>query len=87
MRYLRYMFTRIHTKVTVAGWFKNNTFIPQKFIWSAQPHAIKQVTLVSEVKDGGVHHRVYSVMVDSAVFRLDYNRSTEEWWLEEVWCD
>lgn len=81
------MFTRIHTKVMVAGWFKKGSFIPQKFVWSNKHYLIDSITLTSDVKDGGIAHRIYGVVAGTSVFRLDYNRTTEAWWLEEVWCD
>ncbi len=43
--------------------------------------------MVTELKDGGVRQRLYSVVVGPNVYRLLFNRDTEEWWLEEVWCE
>ncbi|HEX7017863.1 MAG TPA: hypothetical protein VF209_03070 [Patescibacteria group bacterium] len=79
------MFTKLHDRIQVIGIFTFKGFIPKKFQWKDKVYLINQVTLVSDVKDGGLRQRWYSVEVRGNVYRLLYNRDHDEWWLEEVY--
>lgn len=77
----------INEIISVVGIYKNYTFIPHKFKWNQKIYPINQVTLTSNVKDGGVKKRLYSVVSQSNTYRLEFNRDTETWYLLEVWVE
>jgi hypothetical protein len=81
------MYQTIHEQITVAGVYKSHTFTPRKFLWRKKPYLITEITLKADTKDGGVIKRLYSVVVKGNVYRLEFNRDNENWWLEEVWCE
>ena len=75
------------------GVFRHGHFTPTVFYWHGRRYPIKKITMTSEVKDGGVRKRWYSVLASQSVtqaptlFRLEYNRESEQWRLEEVWVE
>ena len=77
----------IHEKISIVGVYANGHFIPKKFRWGERVLRIDQITLQSDVKDGGIRQRFISVMVNNEVYRLCFNRETEDWWVEEVWVE
>lgn len=81
------MYQTIDEAVNVAGAYKNSRFQPVKFQWRSQIYPIQEITLISDVKDGGVRKRYYSVVAGGTVYRLCFNRETEQWLLEEVWYE
>lgn len=81
------MFQTITEPIVVAGVFARGQFTPKKFQWKAKPYLISEITLVSDLKDGGVRKRSYSVMAAGNLYRLEFNRDNEQWLLLEVWCE
>lgn len=81
------MYQIIHESIEVIGNYQHHTFLPKKFKWKNKIYAINQITLQSDMKDGGVHKRLYSVMADHNLYRLEFNRETEDWLLEEIWLE
>ncbi|MBD3250308.1 MAG: hypothetical protein GF381_01940 [Candidatus Pacebacteria bacterium] len=81
------MYQTIHERIEVIGVYKQAQFKPVKFQWQQKIMLIDQITLVSDFKDGQVKKRTYSVQVGVDLYRLEFNRETEVWWLEEVWVD
>ena len=81
------MYQRIHEEISVLGIFKNHKFIPKKFNWGNKTYSINEITLISDIKDGGVRKRLYSVVSSANVYRLEFNRETEAWLLEEIWLE
>ncbi len=80
-------YQRIHEPIAVAGTYQHHTFTPKKFRWNQRTFAIDTITLTSNIKDGGVKKRLYSVSSGPNIYRLEFNRDTESWWLEEIWID
>lgn len=83
----RGMYQTIGETIKVAGVFGSAKFTPKKFEWRTQIYQISQITLVNDVKDGGIKKRWYSVMAGANLYRLCFNRDNESWSLEEVWCE
>lgn len=81
------MYQKIHEEIKVAGVYKNHTFQPFKFLWKNRQLKIDQITLASDVKDGMIKKRFYSVLVGKDIYRILFNRETETWILDEVWVD
>ena len=81
------MYHRIDEPIEVIGIYHQHTFVPKKFRWRKKEFLISQITLKSDVKDGGVRKRLYSVTVGRDVYRLEFNRENEAWKLEEVWVE
>jgi hypothetical protein len=69
----------------VAGVYQDHHFNPKRFQWRQRLYSIDTTTFVSDNKDGGVRKRHYSVMSGGNLYRLEFNRDTEQWLLMEVW--
>lgn len=61
--------------------------VPKKFLWRNQTYVIEEITLVNDTKDGGVRKSTFSAIVKGNIYRISFNRETEDWVLEEVWYD
>lgn len=81
------MYQTIGEGIAVLGSYRAGHFKPLRFAWRQRTYHIEEITLVSESRNGGVRGRTYSVLVKGTVYRLFFNRDTEEWRLEEVWCE
>lgn len=81
------MYQTIDETIAVAGVYNQSSFVPKKFRWHQQTLKIDQITLISDTKDGGVRKRLYSVMSGGNVYRLEFNRDTEQWLLNQLWFD
>jgi hypothetical protein len=79
------MFQIISEKIEVAGVYQNAHFIPKKIQWRKKIILIKEITLISDIRDGQVRKRMYSVMCGNELYRIIFNRDTEIWTLEEIW--
>lgn len=79
------MYEEVKEKISVAGIYDKAVFTPKKFKWKLRDYPIEQITLVSELRDGGVKKRMYSVMSAGNLYRLCFNRDSEAWILEAVW--
>lgn len=84
---MRVMFQRIDEKIVVAGVYRQSAFFPKKFSWKNRVYPVHQITLVSDLRDGQVRERLYSVLSGTTLYRLLFNRETEIWKLEEIWCE
>jgi len=71
----------------MVGSYTQGHFKPRKFRWHSRILPIDQITLQSDVKDGDVKKRLFSVVVGSEVYRLEFNRDSEQWWLKEIWVE
>ncbi len=81
------MLTPVGEPVAVLGSYAHATFSPRKFKWRERVFSITEVTFVTDVKDGGVKKRTYSVLSGGTLYRLEFNRDTEDWCLAEIWCE
>lgn len=81
------MYQKIGEKIWMAGLYKNGKFVPYKFKWQAKELKIDQVTLTSNVKDGAIKKRFYSVVCGKEVYRILFDRESEQWSLEEIWLE
>ncbi|HZZ98771.1 MAG TPA: hypothetical protein VFG51_02455 [Candidatus Saccharimonadia bacterium] len=81
------MYQTIHEKVAVAGVYNKTRFTPKKLKWKGRELEISKITFVNDFKDGGVRSRMYSVMAGGNLYRLNFNRETEIWTLEEMWYE
>lgn len=81
------MYQTIHEMIDVAGLFLQGKFIPKKFRWNGRSYPIDKVTIVADFRDGGRPQRQYSVLSGANVYRLLYERDSEHWFVEEVWCE
>jgi hypothetical protein len=79
------MYQRIHETIRVAGVFEKSHFRPIWFDWRGRKMDIKEITLVSDFKQGGVKHKIYSVVVAGDVYRLVYDLKDQDWFVEAVW--
>ena len=87
------MYQTIGESIETAGVFRHSHFPPTVFYWHGRRYPIKKITMTSEVKDGGVRKRWYSVLASETalqnptLFRLEYNRESEQWLVMEVWVE
>lgn len=81
------MYQKIAETIAVVGSYNRHHFIPRKFLWRNREFIIKEITLISDVRDGAVKLRWYSVLVGQEVYRLLFNRDSETWTLDELWID
>lgn len=82
------MYQTIHENIAVLGVYNRSNFVPKKFKWNDKSIKIDSINLQSDIKDGGVRYRYYSVSdTHGTVYRLSFNRETEEWLLAELWVD
>ncbi|PWU24015.1 hypothetical protein C5B42_00970 [Candidatus Cerribacteria bacterium 'Amazon FNV 2010 28 9'] len=73
--------------MSVIGIYEHAHFIPKKFRWRDRVYLIQEITLVSDIRDGLIKKRMYSVLCNKTLYRLLFNRETEDWKLEEVWVE
>ena len=81
------MFTPLNERVSVVVVYANNAVKPYKLRWRGQEHLIEKITLTSDLTEGIIKRRVYSVQFAGALYRLEFNRMTEHWKLLEVYCE
>lgn len=81
------MYHTVDEAIDVVGSYSHGKFMPKKFRWGKRVLIINQVTMQSDIKDGGVRKRLVSVAVGPEVYRLEFNRETEQWYLREVWVE
>ena len=79
------MFQSIKEKIAVLGVYDKGTFVPKKFKWHTREYKVEEITIASDIKDGGVRKRIYSVLSQGQLYRLSFNREGEIWSLEEIW--
>lgn len=81
------MFQTIHEQCAVVGVYDQGAFQPRKFLWKRREYLVEQVTLVTDFKDGGIRKRMYSLVSGATVYRLVFDRTSEKWFIEEVWYE
>lgn len=81
------MFQTIGERVEVIGSYSKGPFYPKKMKWNGRIFAIEKVTLISDIRDGDVKKRLYSFTSGKDLYRLMFNRETENWMLEEIWVE
>lgn len=81
------MYEEIDEQIAVIGIYQKHQFLPKKFKWQQQILSIDEVTLVNNVKDGQIQKRLYSVVAAGNVYRLEFNRVSEQWKLLQIWVD
>lgn len=81
------MYQIIGETIWVAGVYKHAQFTPKKFKWRQREFSITQITLISDTRDGTVKKRLYSVVSGNEVYRLEFNRESEQWYLQELWVE
>lgn len=86
-RYSYFMYQTIHEDIIMAGVYSQSKFAPKKFEWKKKIYQVDQVTLVADIKDGGVKKRLFSLVSSGEVYRIFFDRESEKWWLEEKWVE
>ena len=81
------MYHTVDEAIDVVGSYGHGKFVPKKFRWGKRVLMIDQVTMQSDIKDGGVRKRLVSVTVGNEVYRLEFNRESEQWYLREMWVE
>lgn len=81
------MYQTIGEPIAVIGLYKDSHFIPHRLKWGTRELKIDQITLISDVKDGGIKKRFYSVVIGKEVLRILFNRDSEQWTIEEIWVE
>lgn len=81
------MFQTIAEPIVVVGIYNQGKFMPKKFRWREKIYLISEITLATDLKDGGVRKRRYSVLSGGNLYRLEFNRDTEHWFITEVWYE
>lgn len=81
------MYEEINEDISVIGIYQNHRFLPKKFKWQDRIFRIDEVTLTNDVRDGNIKKRLYSVLSGGNVYRLEFNRESEQWQLLAIWVD
>ncbi len=81
------MYQTIHERVRVAGIFDQADFKPIWFVWRRRKFNVEKITLVSDLKDGAIKKKMYSVLADGNLYRLDHCPAEQTWVLEQTWID
>jgi hypothetical protein len=82
------MYAPIQEPIAMVGsYLPSRSFQPKKFQWREKEFRIEQVTWKSDLKDGSIKKRLYSVMANGNLFRLEFNRENESWTLCEIWVE
>lgn len=81
------MYETVNEDISVAGVYSSGLFIPKKFKWREKIFPIKEITLSNTIKDGSIKKRLYSVMSGANLYRIEFNRDSENWKILEVWCE
>lgn len=77
----------IHETIEVVGTYAHAAFTPKKMKWNNRIFPIDTITFTTDMRDGNVRKRIYSVVSKGTVYRISFNRETEQWFLEEIWCE
>lgn len=81
------MFQTIGENIEVGGVYRHGHFVPKKFKWKQTVYPIEEITLIAEIRDGQIKKRQYSVLSHTTLYRLLFNRDTENWTLEEIFIE
>ncbi len=81
------MYLTIEEDISVVGVYANFQFIPKKFKWKDNVFPIKEITLSNNTRDGVIKKRLYSVISRGNLYRLEFNRESEQWKIMEVWVE
>ncbi len=81
------MYESVQESIAVAGVYDHSQFTPKRFQWRGRAYDVDEITLRSDVKDGGVRKRLYSLQAGGTLYRVEFNRESESWQLLEVWCE
>ncbi|MBT3249326.1 MAG: hypothetical protein HN846_04620 [Candidatus Pacebacteria bacterium] len=81
------MYEEINEDISVIGIYKKHHFSPKKFKWNNRVFPVDEVTLSNDVRDGMIKKRLYSVVASGNLYRLEFNRESEQWKILEVWVD
>jgi hypothetical protein len=81
------MYQTIAETIEVVGIYRQGKFQPVKFKWQGRVFPVQEITLVADLKNGGVRGRQYSVVSGGNVYRLYFNRDQENWQLKELWVE
>ena len=81
------MYKKIHEPIEVMGVYLGRAFAPRQFKWRQCRYKVDSVTLRTDYFDGSLKKRIYAVAVGVNLYRLLFNRESESWFLEEIWCD
>lgn len=79
--YAGLMFTPIEEPILVGGVYTQSSFLPRVFLWRQRKYPVNKITLISDIKDGAVRQRVYSVLSGEVLYRLLFDREKERWQL------
>lgn len=81
------MYQTIHERIKVGGIFYLAKFKPVWFVWRRQKFKVEEVTLISDFKDGAIKKKMYSVLAQGNLYRLDFCPEEFSWFLEQTWVD
>lgn len=79
------MLTAINEPISVIGIYKNNHFTPKKFQWRDKIIPVTQITFITDDKNGVIKIRIYSILHNNTLYRLEFNRESEIWLLREMY--
>ena len=77
----------INEYIKVAGIFQQSVFKPVWFEWNNRRLKIDEITLISDYKQGLIKYKIYSVLVEGNLYRLDFNLNSGIWMIQSVWID
>lgn len=81
------MFTKINETIAVVGTYNHSSFKPRKFLWRDRVFPIQKITFITETRDGANKLRIYSIESQGSIYRILFNRETEEWQVSEIFCE
>jgi len=81
------MYQTINETISIAGVYSRSKFSPKKFKWNNKEFPIKEITLTSDTRDGTIKKRFYSVLSNGNLYRIEFNRESESWTLNEIWVE
>ncbi len=87
IRFNEFMYQTIHETIKVGGIFHQAQFKPLWFVWQEKRFDINEITLISDLKNGKVKKKLFSVLANDNLYRLDYCPADQTWFLEQIWVD
>ena len=81
------MYHTVDEAIDVVGSYGHGKKKKKKFRWGKRVLMIDQVTMQSDINDGRVRNRLVSATVGNEVYRLEFNRESEQWYLREMWVE
>lgn len=81
------MLNSVNEPISVIGIYKHSRFIPKKFLWRDTVIPATQITFITDTKNGQMKVRTYSILHNNILYRLEFNRESEQWFLRETYTN